>query len=57
MADMQAASPEQVFTSELMVEQAQSQIARSRTEPLLGIEESWPEHLLEGDNSDGRRSS
>ena len=48
MANMQAAaSPEQqAFTPELVVEQAQSQIARSRTEPLLGIEESWPEHLL-----------
>ena len=52
MADMQAASPEQVFTSEVMVEQAQSQFARSRTEPLMGIEESWPEHLLEGDEQD-----
>jgi ABC-2 type transport system permease protein len=52
MADMQAASQEQVFTSELMVEQAQSQFARSRTDPLLGIEESWPEHLLEGDEQD-----
>lgn len=52
MADMQAASQEQIFTSELMVEQAQSQIARSRTDPLLGIEESWPEHLLEGDEKD-----
>jgi ABC-2 type transport system permease protein len=52
MADMQAASQEQVFTSELMVEQAQSQMARSRTEPLLGIEESWPEHLLKEDEQD-----
>ena len=52
MADMQAASPEQVFTSELMVEQAQSQIARSRTDPLLGIEENWPEHLLEEGEQD-----
>jgi ABC-2 type transport system permease protein len=52
MADMQAASPEQVFTSELMVQQAQSQIARSRSDPLLGIEESWPEHLLEGDETE-----
>jgi len=52
MADMQAASPEQVFTSEVMVEQAQSQFARSRTEPLLGIEEGWPEHLLEEGEQD-----
>jgi ABC-2 type transport system permease protein len=52
MADMQAASPEQVFTSQAMVEQAQSQIARSRTDPLLGIEEGWPEHLLEEGEQD-----
>ena len=52
MADMQAASPEQIFTSELMVEQAQSQLARSRTDPLLGIEESWPEHLLDEGEED-----
>jgi ABC-2 type transport system permease protein len=52
MADMQAASPEEVFTSELMVEQAQSQFARSRTDPLLGIEESWPEHLLDEGEQD-----
>jgi ABC-2 type transport system permease protein len=49
MADMQAASsPEQqVFTAEIIVEQAQSQFARSRTDPLLGLEETWPEHLPE----------
>jgi ABC-2 type transport system permease protein len=52
MADMQAASPEQAFPSELAVEQAQSQIARSRTEPLLAVEESWPQHLLEEDEDD-----
>jgi len=54
MADMQAAaSPEQqAFTTEVIVEQAQSQFARSRTEPLLGVEESWPEHLLEEDEED-----
>ena len=48
MADMQAAtSPEQqAFTAEIIVEQAQSQFARSRTEPLLGVQESWPAHLL-----------
>jgi ABC-2 type transport system permease protein len=48
MADMQAAaSPEQqAFTTELVVEQAQSQLARSRTEPLLAIQESWPKHLV-----------
>jgi ABC-2 type transport system permease protein len=51
MSDMQAgASPEQqAFTTEIIVEQAQSQFARSRTEPLLGVEESWPKHLLEKD--------
>jgi ABC-2 type transport system permease protein len=52
MGDMQAASPEQAFPSELAIEQAQSQSARSRTEPLLGIEESWPAHLLEEDEED-----
>jgi ABC-2 type transport system permease protein len=51
MADMQAAgSPDQqAFTAEVIVEQAQSQFERSRTEPLLGVEESWPQHLLEKD--------
>lgn len=54
MADMQAAvSPEQqVFTTEIIIEQAQSQFARSRTEPLLSLEESWPEHLLEEDEQE-----
>jgi ABC-2 type transport system permease protein len=51
MADMQgAASPEQqAFTAEIIVEQATSQFERAKTEPLLAIEESWPEHLLEQD--------
>jgi ABC-2 type transport system permease protein len=51
MGEMQAAAPEeqQVFTSEIIVEQVQSQIMRARTEPLLAVEESWPEHLQEGD--------
>jgi ABC-2 type transport system permease protein len=51
MADMQAMiSPEeQAFTTEIIIEQAQSQFERSRTEPLLGLEESWPEHLQEKD--------
>lgn len=54
MADMQAAaSPEQQsFTTELVVEQAESQFARSRTDPLLAIEESWPEHLV-AENEEG----
>jgi ABC-2 type transport system permease protein len=49
MADMQAAvSPDQqIFTSEIIVEQVQNQFTRSRTEPLLGLEETWPEHLDE----------
>lgn len=48
MVEMQAAgSPEQqAFTVETIVEQAQSQFARSRTDPLLGLEEIWAEHLL-----------
>jgi len=51
MADMQAVgSPdEQAFAAEVIVEQAQSQFERSKAEPLLGVEESWPEHLLEKD--------
>ncbi len=52
MADMQAASAEQAFPLEIAIEQAQSQMARSRTEPLLGLEESWPQHLLEEDEED-----
>jgi ABC-2 type transport system permease protein len=54
MGDMQAAaSPGQLsFPTEIIVEQAQSQFARSRTEPLLAVEESWPQHLLEGDEDD-----
>jgi ABC-2 type transport system permease protein len=54
MADMQAAaSPdEQVFTTEIIVAQAQSQFARARTEPLLAVEESWPETLLEGEEQE-----
>jgi ABC-2 type transport system permease protein len=49
MADMEAAaSPEQqAFATEVMIEQAQSQFARSRTEPLLAVKQRWPDHLLE----------
>jgi ABC-2 type transport system permease protein len=49
MADMQAGASQeqQVFTAEAIVEQAQSQFARSRTQPLLGLEENWPQRLLE----------
>ena len=49
MGDMQAAtSPEeQVFTTDIIVEQAQSQFARARTEPLLPVEEMWPETILD----------
>lgn len=51
MGEMQAAaSPdEQVFTTDIIIEQAQSQFARARTEPLLAVQESWPQALLEGD--------
>jgi ABC-2 type transport system permease protein len=51
MADMEAAAaPEQqTFTAEIIVEQVQSQVARSRTEPLLAVKESWPQHLQEED--------
>jgi ABC-2 type transport system permease protein len=54
MADMEAAAPpeQQSFTTEIIIEQAQSQIARSRTEPLLAVEESWPQQLLEEDEED-----
>jgi ABC-2 type transport system permease protein len=54
MGDMQAAaSPEQqAFTTDIIVEQAQSQMARAGTDPLLGIEESWPANLLEEDEDD-----
>jgi ABC-2 type transport system permease protein len=54
MADMEAAAPpeQQSFTTEIIIEQAQSQFARSRTEPLLAVKESWPEHLLEEDEED-----
>jgi len=49
MADMQAAgsSDEQIFTSEMIIQQAQSQFERAKTEPLLSINEKWPQHLLE----------
>lgn len=49
MADMQAGAPseQQVFTTEMIVEQAQSQMQRARTEPLVSIEETLPEHLSE----------
>jgi ABC-2 type transport system permease protein len=51
MADMQAglSSEEQIFTTDVIVQQAQSQFERARTEPILAVEESWPEALLEGD--------
>jgi ABC-2 type transport system permease protein len=54
MADMQAAvsQEEQAFTTEIIVEQAQSQFERAKTDPLLGLEEIWPEHLQEGDEQD-----
>jgi ABC-2 type transport system permease protein len=54
MADMQAGTfpEEQAFPTEIIIEQAQSQFERSRTEPLLGLEERWPEHLQEGDEQE-----
>lgn len=54
MADMQAgSSPEQqAFTTKIVIDQAQSQFERSRTEPLLGVQEIWPQHLLEGDEEE-----
>jgi len=54
MGDMQAAtSPDnQVFKTDIIVEQAQSQFVRARTEQLLAVEESWPEALLEGDEQE-----
>jgi ABC-2 type transport system permease protein len=54
MGDMQAAtSPGQLsFPTEIIVEQAQSQFTRSRTEPLLAVEEGWPQRLLEEDEDD-----
>lgn len=53
MADTQTAtSPEQQpFTGETIIEQAKSQFARARTDPLLTIEESLPEHLSEQNES------
>jgi ABC-2 type transport system permease protein len=54
MAGMQAVASleQQAFASELVLEQARSQFERARTEPLLGIKETWPGHLLEGDEKD-----
>jgi ABC-2 type transport system permease protein len=51
MADMEAwVSPEQrTFTEETIIEQATGQFERSKTEPLLAVKESWPQHLLEKD--------
>lgn len=54
MADMQAGTSQdqQAFTTEIIIDQAQSQFERSRTEPLLGLEEVWPQHLLEQDEQE-----
>lgn len=54
MADMQAgsASEEQAFTVEIIINQARSQFVRSRTEPLLGLQETWPQALLAGDDQE-----
>jgi ABC-2 type transport system permease protein len=54
MADMQSGSSteQQAFTTEIIIDQAQSQFERSRTQPLLGLQEIWPQHLLEGDEEE-----
>jgi ABC-2 type transport system permease protein len=52
MADMQAVSGELAFPLELAIEQAQSQYARAETEPLLAVEESWPQHLQDEGEED-----
>ncbi len=54
MADMQSGSSpdKQAFTTEIIIDQAQSQFERSRTQPLLGLQEIWPQHLLEGDKEE-----
>lgn len=54
MADIQAwsSAEQQAFTTEIIIDQAQSQFERSRTEPLLGLQEIWPQHLLEGNEGD-----
>jgi ABC-2 type transport system permease protein len=54
MADMQATTDQgqQAFTSEIIVEQAQSQFERSRTAPLVGLQEIRPENLLGQDEQE-----
>jgi ABC-2 type transport system permease protein len=54
MADMQAGSAweGQAYTAEIIIDQAQSQFERSRTEPLLGLQETWPQVLLEEDEGE-----
>jgi ABC-2 type transport system permease protein len=54
MADMQAgsASDQQAFTTDIIIDQAQTQFERSRTQPLLGLQEIWPQHLLDGDEQE-----
>jgi ABC-2 type transport system permease protein len=49
MGDMQGTSPSefQVFTTEKIVAQAQSQFERSRTAPLVAVEQTPPDHLGE----------
>lgn len=53
MADMQATanSEQQAFTAEIILDQAQSQYARAQTDPLLAVEESWPEGLEEDEHA------
>jgi ABC-2 type transport system permease protein len=54
MGDMQAAGPseQQAFTADIVIEQAQSQYERTKTEPLLAVDESWPEHLQDEGEED-----
>jgi ABC-2 type transport system permease protein len=54
MANMQASASaeQQAFTADIIIEQAESQFARARTDPLLGIESRWPEHLLAPDETE-----
>ncbi|MGD9147914.1 MAG: ABC transporter permease [Anaerolineae bacterium] len=53
MGSMLQAAPEdvQVFTTERIVAQAQSQFERARTQPLVSVEQALPATLLRGERS------
>jgi ABC-2 type transport system permease protein len=53
MGSMLQAAPEdiQVFTTERIVSQAQSQFERAKTQPLVSVEQTLPETLLRGERS------